>query len=137
LSENSAAIIQRALEAIKRNNEGPTLRLDDQTRMGKLPQILESVAAELESGSNQPSSDRLVSATQHGIQRKQQGYSASAIITDFEVLETQMYETIESNLMALGDNLVSDLRRMQQALNTLMKRAVGAHEEARDNRMRA
>src|SRR5579864_8375458 len=137
LSENSAAIIQRVLEASKRNNEGPTPRLDDQTRLGKLPQILESVAAELESGGNQPSPDRLVSASQHGIQRKQQGYSASAIITDFEVLETQMYETIESNLMALGDNVVSDLKRMQQALNTLMKSAVAAHEEARDNRIRA
>jgi hypothetical protein len=98
---------------------------------------LQSVAAELETGSNQPSPDRLVPATQHGIQRKQQGYSASAIVTDFELLETQMYETIESNLMALGDNLVSDLKRMQQALNALMKRAVAAHEEARDNRMRA
>jgi ActR/RegA family two-component response regulator len=137
LSENSAAIIQRVLEAIQRNNEDPTLGLDGQARLGKLPQILQSVTAELESGSNQPSADHLVPATQHGMQRKQQGYSASAIVTDFELLETQIYETIETNLMALGDNLVSDLKRMQQVLNTVMKRAVAAYEEERDNRMRA
>lgn len=138
LSGNSAAIIQRVLEAIKRNNEGPTPGLDDQAQLGKLSQILQSVAVELESGSNQPSGDRLVPATQHGIQRKQQGYFASAIVTDFELLETQMYETIETNLMALGENnLVADLKRMQQLLNSLMKRAVAAHEEERDNRMRA
>jgi ActR/RegA family two-component response regulator len=138
LCENSPAIIRRVLEAINRNNEGPTLRLDDQARLGKLPQILQSVIAELESGSDQPSPDRLIPASQHGIQRRQQGYFASAIVTDFESLATQMYETIESNLMALGENnLVSDLKRMQQALNTLMKRAVAAHEEERDSRMRA
>jgi ActR/RegA family two-component response regulator len=138
LSGNSAAIIQRVLEAIKQNNGGPTLGLDDQAQLGKLPQILQSVATELENGSDQPSPDRLVPASQHGMQRKQQGYFASAIVTDFELLETQMYETIESNLMALGENnLVSDLKRMQQALNTLMKRAIAAHEVAPDNRMRA
>ena len=138
LSENSAAIIQRVLEAIKQNNEGSTLGLDDQALLGKLSQILHSVAAELESGSDRPSPDRLVPASQHGVLRKQQGYFPSAIVTDFELLETQMYETIESNLMALGENnLVADLKRMQQALNALMKRAVAAHEESRDNRMRA
>jgi ActR/RegA family two-component response regulator len=134
LTENSAVIIQGLLDTLRRNDEGSSQRLDDQARLGKLPQILQSVAAELESGSNQPSADRLASAAQHGIQRKQQGYFPSAIVTDFELLEMQMYETIESNLMALGEtNLVSDLKRMQQALNALMKRAVAAHEEARDN----
>jgi len=138
LTGNSPALIQRVLETLKRNDEGLALRLDDQARLGKLPQILQSVAAQLESGSDQPSPERLVPASQHGVLRKQQGYFPSAIVTDFELLETQMYETIESNLMALGDNnLVADLKRMHQALNTLMKRAVVAHEEERNDRMRA
>lgn len=138
LSANSAAIIQRVLEAMKRNNEGPAVSLDDQSRLGKLPQILESVVAELESKSGRPSPDRLVAASQHGVLRKQQGYFPSAIVTDFQLLETQMYETIESNLMALAENnLVADLKRMHQALNTLMKRAVAADEEEQNDRMRA
>jgi hypothetical protein len=40
--------------------------------------------------------------------------------------------------MSFGDsNVVSELKRMQQVLNSLLKAAIAAREEERDKRMRA
>jgi len=81
---------------------------------------------------------QLATAAGHGILRRAQGGFASAIVTDFELLEKQIYEVIESNFMSFGDsNVVSELKRMQQVLNSLLKAAIAAREEERDKRMRA
>lgn len=138
LREKSAAMIERVLSEMKKGGQSAAGHSGNNASLGHLSQILDSVIRELENSGAQMNSERLVPATQHGIQRKQQGYGASAIVTDFELLESGIYEIVESNLMNLeGGNLVSDLRRMQQGLNTLMKAAISAHEEERDKRRRA
>lgn len=137
LRENSPAILDRVREAL-RNGHDPTLRADDKACLGELPQILQSLAGALEGGRCELSSEHLTAAAEHGILRRAQGGLASEIVSDFELLEKQIYEVIESNFMSFGDgNVVSELKRMQQVLNSLLKAAIAAREEERDKRMRA
>jgi ActR/RegA family two-component response regulator len=137
LRENAPAILERVREALK-NSHDITLKADDKARLGELPQILQSLACALEEGRGELSSEQLATAAGHGILRRAQGGFASAIVTDFELLEKQIYEVIESNFMSLGDSgVVSELKRMQQVLNSLLKAAIAAREEERDKRMRA
>jgi len=138
LRENAPAILDRVREALE-NSDDTTLRTDDdKAGLGQLPQILQSLAGALEGGSGELTSEQLATAAGHGILRRAQGGFASAIVTDFELLEKQIYEVIESNFMSFGDsNVVSELKRMQQVLNSLLKAAIAAREEERDKRMRA
>jgi ActR/RegA family two-component response regulator len=137
LRENSPAILDRVREALK-NSHDTTLRADDNARLGELPQILQSLAGALEGGRGELGSEQLTAAAGHGILRRAQGGLASAIVTDFEMLEENIYEVIESNFMSFGDgNVVSELKRMQQVLNSLLKAAIAARDEERDKRMRA
>jgi len=138
LRENAPAILDRVREALE-NSDDTTLRTDDDKAwLGQLPQILQSLAGALEGGSGELTSEHLTAAAEHGILRRAQGGLGSAIVTDFEMLEKQIYEVIESNFMSFGDsNVVSELKRMQQVLNSLLKAAIAAREEERDKRMRA
>jgi len=137
LRENSPAILDGVREALKNSDDG-TLAVDDKARLGELPQILQSLAGAIEGGRGELSSEHLTAAVEHGILRRGQGGFASAIVTDFELLEKNIYEVIESNFMSFGDgNVVSELKRMQQVLNSLLKAAIAAREQERDKRMRA
>jgi len=137
LRENAPAILERVREVLK-NSHDTMLRADDKARLGELPQILLSLAGSLEGGRGELSSEQLTAAAEHGILRRAQGGLASAIVTDFELLEKNIYEVIESNFMSVGDgNVVSELKRMQQVLNSLLKAAIAARDEERDKRMRA
>lgn len=137
LRENSAAILKHVLDALKRDSRTQDMR-NDEARLGNLPGILNSVLGTLESGSAHLSPEQLDAAEEHGAQRSRLGCFPSMIVNDFELLERHMYEAIEANLLSIGDsNMVSELKRMQQALSSMMKAAVTASEEKQQNRKRA
>jgi HPt (histidine-containing phosphotransfer) domain-containing protein len=59
-------------------------------------------------------------------------------VSDFDLLQKQIYEVIESNLMNMDESaVISDLKRVHQNLSAFMKQAIVAYEEERDQRMRA
>ena len=138
LSENSTAIVRRVLEGIKENRKTDEARPDDKARLGKIPEILHSISAEVENGNEQVDPQNLIPAAEHGILRRKQGQVASAVVAEFQLLEIEIYELIEKNLVSLGEGrLVSDLKRMQQTVTSLMKSAITSHEESREKKMRA
>jgi len=137
LRENSAAIMARVLEAM-RPGRPPAAGLDDSATLGKMHEILYSISAELENGNHQINPQNLIPAAEHGILRRKQGQLASAIVAEFQLLEIEIYELIESNLANLGEGrLVSDLKRLQQTLTSLMKSAITSHEEPGEKKMPA
>jgi ActR/RegA family two-component response regulator len=136
MRENSAAIVARVLEAMKQARQ-PATNSDDKATLGKMREILNSISAELEKGNDQITPQNLIPAAEHGILRRKQGQLASAIVADFQLLETHIYEVIEKNLPNLGEGrLISDLKRLQRTLTSLMKSAITAHEEPRERKMR-
>jgi ActR/RegA family two-component response regulator len=138
LRENSAAIMARVLEAMRPGRRPPAAGLDDKVMLGKMPEILYSISAELENSNAQINPQNLIPAAEHGILRRKQGQLASAIVAEFQLLEIEIYELIERNLANLGEGrLVSDLKRLQQTLTSLMKSAITSHEEPGEKKMRA
>jgi ActR/RegA family two-component response regulator len=137
LREHSAAMVARVLEAMRSGGRAPAATLDDHAMLGEMPEILHSISAELENGNGQIDPRNLIPAAEHGILRRKQGQLASEIVAEFQVLESQIYEVIEANLRNLGEGRVlSDLKRLQQTLTSLMKSAIVAHEEPRGEKMR-
>lgn len=138
LRENSAAVLDRVLEALKRNGDEGAVHASDRGRLAQLPQMLQTLSVALDSNSSQPTPEQLAIAAEHGIQRREQRCAASAIVTDFQFLEKQIYEVIESNQTSMDSNkLVGDLKRMQQILSAFTKVAIAAYEEEESHRMRA
>lgn len=137
LRENSAAIVSGILESRKQSSQ-PATYSDAQVSLGKMPEILHSISSELESTNDPINAQNLIPAAEHGILRRKQGQPASAIVSDFQLLESHIYEVIEKNLANLGEGrVISDLKRLQQTLTSLMKSAITAHEEPRERKMRA
>ncbi|HEV2696765.1 MAG TPA: response regulator [Terriglobales bacterium] len=137
LRENSAAILKRVLEGLKRDSRTQSI-LSDDAKLGSLPGILNSVISAVESESAILSSEQLMAAEEHGAQRTRLGCFPSTIVSDFDLLERHIYEAIEADLMSIGGStMVGELKRMQQVLNSLMKAAVTASEDDHQNRKRA
>jgi ActR/RegA family two-component response regulator len=137
LRENSAAILKRVLEGLKRDSRTQSI-LSDDAKLGSLPGILNSVISAVESESAILSSEQLMAAKEHGAQRTRLGCFPSTIVSDFELLERHIYEAIEADLMSIGGStMVGELKRMQQVLNSLMKAAVTASEDDHSDRKRA
>ena len=137
LGENSAAIVRGVLKAIKEYRQ-PGAEADDKATLGKIPEILHSLSDELENGNDRINPQNLIPAAEHGILRRKQGQLASAVVGEFQLLGIEIYELIEKNLVNLHEGrLVSDLKRLQQTLTSLMKSAIISYEEPRENKMRA
>ena len=138
LRENSAAIMGRVLEAMRPGRRPPAAGLGDKATLGKMDEILDSISAELENGNDQINPQNLIAAAEHGILRRNQGQLASAIVAEFQLLESEIYDLIERNLANLGEGrLVSDLKRLQQTLTSLMKTVITSHEGPGEKKMRA
>ena len=137
LRENSAAILKSVLEGLKRDSRTQSI-LSDDAKLGSLPDILNSVISAVESETAILSREQLIAAEEHGAQRTRLGCFPSTIISDFDLLERHIYEAIEADLMSIGgSNMVAEVKRMQQVLNSLMKAAVTASEDDHPNRKRA
>lgn len=136
LAENLPAIVARLPEALKRSSREPRVREDERAYLGRLPRLLESVLHMLETGSEELEPESLALAAEHGVERRKQGYGASAVITDFEVLHTEIYNLVESSLLSLDASaLISDLRRVERALYKFAKHSVAAYDDSSDKRI--
>ena len=130
LRENLHEIARQVQQKMKRDPDFSGMRLNEEALTGRVPDLLKSVTGILERGAAEPAGEDFSVAADHGHLRRRQGYRAATIASDFELLEMQIYDVVQSNLIGLdASGLVLDLRRAQQALNQLMKHALAAYEE--------
>lgn len=67
-------------------------------------------------------------AFRHGTLRHNQGYSISMIIDEIRLLDKSIYETIQDHLLSLDlSNLIPDLGRVNQLLETALKESVRSY----------
>ena len=129
LRQNSPVITNQVLQSLKRDSAFASARVGDEV-VGRIPELLSAITTMLESGTEQPGSDSLRIAAEHGQARRRRGHRAPAIANDFAILENQIYDVVQSNLLGLdASGLILDLRRAQQGLNRLMNEALAAYEE--------
>jgi ActR/RegA family two-component response regulator len=130
LREKLNDITRQVLQIMRRDPEFSRARANDEALAGRIPDILSVVIKLLERGAEDPAGEDIRVAAEHGQLRRLQGYRALTIANDFEILEMQVYDVVQSNLIGLDTTgLIVDLRRAQQILSGLMKQALAAYEE--------
>jgi len=139
LAENMPAVIARLPQALEGEGRAkPRLWGDDGALLGRLPLILDWLVRSLESDNDELGPDALAVAAQHGVERRKQGYGASGILADFEILHGQIFELAQSSLLSFDPNtLLSDLRRVERALYQFAKHSIAAYDDSPDKRIPA
>jgi CheY-like chemotaxis protein len=130
ISENVASILERETNAtiadwltrIDGEPEVITVRMDDNARSSHLPQLFRDLVSRLRNPL--PLGTRALvspSASDHGILRRKQGYTAAMLVEESRMLQVSIFQTLQNNLhtvdfsvllvgvMAIADEVDSQL----------------------------
>jgi ActR/RegA family two-component response regulator len=132
LKENRSEITRQMLEAMKKDRKLSGVPLSDEERVDHLPNLLSVLIDLLERERDEPSTEELRFAGEHGKRRKKQGYSIRTVIKDFEFLQQPVYDLIQSNLMGIDvTGLISDLKRLQKNLHAMIETSLEVYVNGR------
>lgn len=97
----------------------------------ELSKLVTSMIEQLELEREQPAAEASRSAAEFGKLLKQQGQSVSGILGLFRCLSDAVYAVVQANLTTTADimNLLSDLRRFNQRMSTLVEKSVEAYSK--------
>jgi ActR/RegA family two-component response regulator len=125
LRDNAEEITKKALERMASHAELRRLKLSDQERVDHLPGFLRAIADQVECSPDKKQATPPGAAAEHGRARYRQGYSIPLMIEDARLLLDAIYEVIQDNLLSLDlSHLISDLRRMDDSVDTELKIAI-------------
>jgi ActR/RegA family two-component response regulator len=131
LRANVDEICNAVLSKMKSDPSLGSLPMSDRDRLDHLPLMLVEIADQL--GSKEPdqlSGVALRSGQKHGLQRLSVDYEISMLVTDTAILDGTVYDVVREHFLMLDtSNLVMDLKRFNQALQTQLKVAVQAYCE--------
>jgi DNA-binding response OmpR family regulator len=128
LRENTFQITQGALKAMKSHPLLGTLPLADEQRIEHVPQILEELAAMLESAeSGQTEKASVQAAEVRGMKRYQQGYTIPLVVTHLRLMECAIYDVVHENLLSLNlSYFMFDLKRLNNSLGVQLEHTLKA-----------
>jgi DNA-binding response OmpR family regulator len=124
LERSATECIEAWFQDVERNHKLKKVPLTRQQRTGHLPQVFRDLVARLNSdqplGATGPLS---AAATQHGVNRRRVGYSASMLVEESRILQVSIFHTLQKNLaninfsillyqvMTIADEVDSQLRQ--------------------------
>jgi len=131
-TENVAAILERDLETlihswmrqVERNEELCGVELSYADRTAHLPNLFNELISRLRSPSE--ASARLSTAAhQHGILRRQQGYTAAMVVEESRILQLSIFETLQDNLRSVDfSKVLVDVRTIADEVDSQLKQQI-------------
>lgn len=133
--ESVAAILERAapscieewLQIVQRDSRLSVVRITPEQRCGHLPQLFCDLVARLVAGAPLGITGPLsTAASDHGLLRRRQGYSAPMMIEESRILQVCIFDTLQKNLesidfsvllvqvMIIADEVDSQLRQAME-----------------------
>ncbi|PYX66240.1 MAG: hypothetical protein DMG74_05290 [Acidobacteria bacterium] len=129
LVETVEEITREVLRAMKSSVDLKRVRLSDDQRIDHVPLMIRDIAQRVDRGSEM-SEKTLQAAAEHGKTRYKQGYSIPMVVEETRCLDMVIYRVVQENLMAIDvSRLVSDLRVVNDSLQTSLKRSLRAYLE--------
>jgi DNA-binding response OmpR family regulator len=107
LEEDSLPTIKDWLRRVEKDGEVLTVWLDEAARSAHLPQLFRDLVFRL--GYPRPLGSRALlspSATEHGIARRRQGYTAAMMVEESRMLQVSIFQTLQNNLGRVNFSLV-------------------------------
>jgi DNA-binding response OmpR family regulator len=131
-TENVAAILQRDMETtihswmrqVERNEELCGVELGYADRTAHLPNLFNELISRLRSPSE--ASVRLSTAAhQHGILRRQQGYTAAMVVEESRILQLSIFKTLQDNLRSVDfSKVLVDVRTIADEVDSQLKQQI-------------
>ena len=127
LEENSGKIVADWLAAVVKVPEIASIDLTPEQRTDHLPGILQAIMHLLHS--RRDGSPALsAQATQHGITRRNQGYTIPMILRETHVLHGIISQTLQQNLLAIEvSSLITDMIKVTSVLHDQLRESVSAY----------
>jgi DNA-binding response OmpR family regulator len=131
-TENVAAILERDLETlihswmrqVERNEELCGVELGYADRTAHLPNLFNELISRLRSPSE--ASARLSTAAhQHGILRRQQGYTAAMVVEESRILQLSIFKTLQDNLRSVDfSKVLLDVKTIADEVDSQLKQQI-------------
>jgi CheY-like chemotaxis protein len=103
LDEGTQATIEDWLVRVADNSHVLTVKMSDRDRSSHLPQLFKDLVVRLRSPiplGAQPLA--CPAAVAHGLQRRQQGYTASMMVEESRMLQVSIFQTLQNNLFRVN-----------------------------------
>ncbi|HTC94462.1 MAG TPA: response regulator [Terriglobales bacterium] len=127
LEENSHKIVTDWLAAVVKVPEIASIKLTPEQRSDHLPGILQAIMHLLHSGRD-GSPALSAQAAQHGMTRRQQGYTIPMILQETHLLHGIICQTLQQNLLAIEvSSLISDLIKVTSVLHDQLRESISAY----------
>jgi CheY-like chemotaxis protein len=113
--ETVAAILQRSVDAtirewfdrIRTDKKVMTVPMSYEERTGHLPRVFDDLVSRLKSTKPIGSKELVsVSASEHGTNRRRQGYTASMMVEESRMLQVCIFDTLQKNLETIDFSMV-------------------------------
>jgi len=131
-TENVASILQRDMETtihswmrqVERNEELCGVELGYADRTAHLPDLFNELISRLRSPSE--ASIRLSTAAhEHGILRRQQGYTAAMVVEESRILQLSIFKTLQDNLRSVDfSKVLVDVRTIADEVDSQLKQQI-------------
>jgi DNA-binding response OmpR family regulator len=138
-TENVAAILQRDMETtihswmrqVERNEELCGVELGYADRTAHLPNLFNELISRLRSPSE--ASVRLSTAAhEHGILRRQQGYTAAMVVEESRILQLSIFKTLQDNLRSVDfSKVLVDVRTIADEVDSQLKQQILGYMSAK------
>lgn len=107
LDRSAQSTIEAWLYSVRDVPEVISVPLDDAARCAHLPQLLRELVSRLRSpvrlGTRAPMS---TAAAEHGLRRRQQGYTAAMLVEESRMLQVSLFQTLQDNLKRIDFSVI-------------------------------
>ena len=140
-TENVASILERGIDAtiqdwmalVEKDGELTGVRLSFADRTGHLPNLLAELIYRLRLP---PITKTTLStaAREHGILRRQQGYSAAMIVEESRILQVSIFNTLQKSLQRVDfSNVLLDVMTIADEVDSQLKQAMLSYDQPRSS----
>lgn len=107
LQRSTQSIIDRWFERVQEEESLMAVPLSVGDRCRRLPELLHDLVSRLyDSRSIDYKATASRAATQHGVARRQQGYTAAMMVEESRILQASIFETLQNNLDTIDFNVL-------------------------------
>jgi hypothetical protein len=124
LERDRDATILEWLSKVERDPELNIIPLNPKERTGHLPLILGDLVLRLCAGPD-PKALLSHSARDHGVLRREQGYTLAVVVEESRILQVCIFKTLQNNLAYVDfDNVLLDVMTIADEVDSQLKQAV-------------
>jgi hypothetical protein len=137
LERDGGRAIRRWMSEVERNKELSAVQLGYQDRTGHLPLLLSDLVSRLRLPSDAKSPISRA-AREHGIIRREQGYTVPMVVEESRILQVSIFNTLQNNFGSVDfGTVLLDVMTIADEVDSQLKQAMLGFMESSEARSRS